>query len=171
MSCCSKLIDSLKKLVKKLLPLIAIGLVLFGGYLLLVAGPGVTLGSVLSGIPWMPAALAASTIPASTAAWLALGAAVIVSPETVGEIVGNVVSTAAEIAGSVVSAGLGGLVSGLTGGGSGSIVGYALLAGLVYFLFFSDQAERRRERKEAEEERLRLRQEEREDSLRLGVSS
>lgn len=130
MSCCSSITDVLKNIIKAIAPIVAIALVCFAVYAIFLAGPGAL--ALLQGVTWLPAGLVA--MEASTVGYLALGAALLVSPETVTEIATTVAKTVGSVAGTVLAGVTGGLVSGLFGGASGTtILGYAALAALAYY--------------------------------------
>lgn len=147
MSCCDSIIDTLKSVLSAIAPIVAIALMAFAVYAIFLAGPGAF--SFLAELAWVPAGVAA--MEASTLGYIALGAALIVSPETVTDIATSVAETVGSVAGTVVTGIAGGLVGGLFGG-SGSIIGYAALAALGYYFFF-------RKKSPEEEERAALRAE------------
>lgn len=140
MSCCGKLGEALKKIFNALKPLLAVALLCVSAYFLFLAPAGATVGSVFGGLSWMPTAITTSAISASTAGYLALGAAVLVDSEGVSQLAGTVASSVGKVAGTVVAAAAGGLVSGLSGGNAllWIIGGLAL-----YFLLTSDDDERK----------------------------
>lgn len=133
MSCCSSITDVLKNILKAIAPIVAIALVCFAIYAIFLAGPGAL--AFLQGVTWLPAGIVA--MEASTLGYLALGAALVVSPETVTEIATSVAKTVGNVAGIVIAGVTGGLVSGLFGGASGTtILGYAAVAALAYYFLF-----------------------------------
>lgn len=133
MSCCSSITDVLKKVLSAIAPIVAIALVCFAVYALFIAGPGV-LGA-LQGLSWMPAGLAA--MEATTLGYIALGAALIISPETVTEIATSIATTVGKVAGTIATAALGGLAGGLFD--VSSPWGLALLAGAFYYFVLRDK--------------------------------
>lgn len=138
MSCCGKLGEALKKIFNALKPLLAVALLCVSAYFLFLAPAGATVGSVFGGLSWMPTAIATSAVSASTAGYLALGAAVLVDSEGVSQLAGSVASTVGKVAGTVVAAAAGGLASGLFGGNAALWI----IGGLaLYFLLKSDDEE------------------------------
>lgn len=132
MSCCGKLGAALKKIFNALRPLLAVALLCVAAYFLFLAPVGATVGSVFGSISWMPAAISGSAMAATTAGYLALGAAVLVDAEGIGEVVGGAVGTVARTAGAVVAAAAGGALSGLFGG---NFLPLALGAFALYLFF------------------------------------
>lgn len=130
MSCCSSITDVLKSIIKSIAPIVSIALMAFAVYAIFLAGPGVL--ACLQGISWLPTGIL--TMQASTLGYLALGASLIISPETVTGIANTVATAIGSVAGTVVAGVTGGLASGLLGSGDSSILGYAALAAVAYFL-------------------------------------
>lgn len=134
MSCCSSLVAGLKKVLKKLGPILAIALALYGSYLLFSEAVSLTLWS---GVSWLPAGIETLTLSSTTAGYLALGASLVVDPEAVGEIAGSIANSAGEVAGKVVA----GAAAGLGAGVSNALFGTDLttllvIGGLTWFFFF-----------------------------------
>lgn len=141
MSCCGKIAAVLKKVLDALGPILAVALVCFAAYLLVFATPGFIVA--MEGFVSLPAFL--TGLEATTWAYIALGTAVIISPETVteiaseaGQFVGKAVSN---IAGAVVAGAAGG-VTGFFSDGLGQGLLYAGLAYLAYVFFFKDDDEK-----------------------------
>lgn len=132
MSCCGKLGAALKKIFNALRPLLAVALLCVAAYFLFLAPVGATVGSVFGSISWMPLAVSGSAMTATTAGYIALGAAVLVDAEGIGEIVGSAVGTVANTAGAVIAAAAGGAASGLFGG---NFLPFALGAFALYLFF------------------------------------
>lgn len=133
MSCCSGLANVLKKVFNALKPLLTVALLCAAAYFLFLAPATATLGSTLGSLSWMPTVIAESTLAASTVGYIALGAAVLVDPEGIGELAGSAAQTIGKVAGSVVAGLAGGVAGGLFGG---NFLGFAALGALAWFLFF-----------------------------------
>lgn len=152
MSCCSKIADAVKGIIKKLRPLIAVALMVFAVYLLVVSGgtvPPLMLAEALGGWVALPAVI--GEMSAATAAYLSLGVACLVDGDTVVATVGKVTETAGRVAGTIVAAATGGFVDGLLNGGSSGgigVVGFIVAGALAWWLLTRDKKE------ETEEERL-----------------
>lgn len=108
MSCCKSIGEALKKVLKAIAPILAIALLAFAAYAYFVVGAA-QLGSVAA-LSWMPAGMAA--ISGTTAAYIALGASILLDPSTVGSVLGDV----AEGVGTVIGDVIGGVAGGLFGG-------------------------------------------------------
>lgn len=133
MSCCGKLGAALKKIFNALRPLLAVALLCVAAYFLFLAPAGATVGSVFGSVPWMPLAVSGSAMTATTAGYVALGAAVLVDAEGIGGIVGDAAGAVARTAGAVVAAAIGGAASGLFGGDFLPLA----LGAFVLYLFFT----------------------------------
>lgn len=129
MSCCKSIGEALKKVLKAIAPILAIALIAFAAYAYFVVGAA-QLGSVAA-LSWMPAGMAA--ISGTTAAYIALGASILLDPSTVGEVLGDV----AEGVGSVIGDVIGGVAGGLFGGNFLLIA----LGGLALWWFLSKDDE------------------------------
>lgn len=151
---CSGISSILKSIVNALKPILTIALLAAAAYFLFIAPAGATLASTFSGISWMPAVIAESSISVVTAGYLALGAAVVLNPEGVAQVVSSVANSVGTVAGSVIS----GVATGLI---SGSNIGtWALYGALAWFFLFRKdskdetyvdrQLRRRDEREDAE---------------------
>lgn len=138
MSCCGKLGEALKKIFNALKPLLAVALLCVSAYFLFLAPAGATVGSVFGGLSWMPSVITTSTISATTAGYLALGAAVIVDADGVSKLAGSVANKVGRIAGKVVAAAAAGAGAGLFGGNAWI---WALGALALYFLMTGDDEE------------------------------
>lgn len=140
MSCCAKILDVLKEVLSSLGPILAIALICFAAYLLVFASPGFV--AAMEGFISLPAFL--TGLEASTWAYIAAGAAVVVSPETVtdmasgvGHAVGKVVSN---VAGAIIAGAVGG-ASGFFSGGLGQGLLWAGAAYLAYVFLVKDKDE------------------------------
>lgn len=134
MSCCNSLVAGLKKVLKKLGPILAIALAFYGAYLLFTEAVSLTLWS---GVSWLPAGIETLTLSSTTVGYLALGASLVVDPEAVGELAGSVAEKAGQVAGKVVA----GAAAGVGAGVSSALFGTDLttllvLGGLAWFVFF-----------------------------------
>lgn len=138
MSCCGKLGEALKKIFNALKPLLAVALLCASAYFLFLAPAGATVGSVFGGLSWMPSVITTSAMSATTAGYLALGAAVIVDADGVAELASSAAKTVGNIAGKVVAAAAAGASAGLFGGNAWL---WALGALAVYFLVAGDSDE------------------------------
>lgn len=131
MSCCKSIGAALKKIVKAIAPILAVALLAFAAYSYFVIGPA-ALGSVKA-LAWLPAGMAG--LSGATAAYIALGASVVLDPSAAGDVLGGAAEAVGEVAGDV----LGGLVTGITGGGS---LLPLLLGGLaIWWFFLRDKSE------------------------------
>lgn len=141
MACCGKIGEILEKIIDAIAPILAIALVLAAAYVLVFAAPGVTLGA-FTGFTWLPVSIAG--LSASTAAYVALGMAVMLDPDGAASLVGNAAGKMGEVAGKITAAAFGGVASGLTSGGVGAFLLYGGLAYLAYkWLFAHDDDEER----------------------------
>lgn len=147
MSCCGKIGEALKKVFKVLKPLLAVALVAFAGYLLWLVPAGATLGSVLAGVSWLPAALTTSTITATTAAYIALGAAVVIDSEGLGAAAGSVAKGVGTVAGKVLAGAAAGVAAGVSGGNNWLL--YAALAAAAWYFLFRDEEDKETETESA----------------------
>lgn len=138
MSCCGKLGEALKKIFDALKPLLAVALLCVSAYFLFLAPAGATVGSVFGGLSWMPSVITTSTVSATTAGYLALGAAVIVDADGVSELAASAANTVGNIAGNVVAAAAAGASAALFGGNAWL---WALGALALYFLVIGDKKE------------------------------
>lgn len=130
MSCCGSITDVLKKILSAIAPIVAIALLCFAAYAIFLAGPGVL--PFLQNLAWMPAGIAA--LEASTLGYIALGVALVISPDTVTSIVEGVGSTIGTVAGKVIAAVAGGVVGGLFGMDFSTLLGLAAVAFGVFYL-------------------------------------
>lgn len=108
MSCCKSIGEALKKVLKAIAPILAIALIAFAAYAYFVVGAQ-ALGSVAA-LSWMPAGMAA--LSGTTAAYIALGASVLLDPSAAGEVIGDV----GEGIGTVITKVIGGVAEGMFGG-------------------------------------------------------
>lgn len=134
MSCCSSLVNGLKKVLNKLGPILAIALAFYGAYLLFSEAVSLTLWS---GVSWLPAGIETLTLQSTTVGYLALGASLIVNPEAVGDLAGSIADKAGQVAGKVVA----GAAAGIGAGVSNALFGMDLttllvVGGLAWFVFF-----------------------------------
>lgn len=139
MGCCSQITDMLKSILSALGPIIAIALVCFAVYFIFLAGPGVL--TALAEFTWLPASLTGLTLEAATWGYLALGAAVIISPETVTAIAGTAAKVVGKVAGAVVAGVAGGLVAGATGMSFTSLALWGIGGYLLFTLLTKDKKE------------------------------
>lgn len=107
MSCCKSIGEALKKVLKAIAPILAVALIAFAAYSYFVVGAA-KLGSIAA-LSWMPAGMAA--VSGTTAAYIALGASILLDPSTVGSVLGDV----AEGVGTVVGDVIGGVAEGVAG--------------------------------------------------------
>lgn len=149
MSCCSKIADILKKVLSALGPILAIALVCLAAYFFIWAGPGFI--TAMEGYLSLPSFLVG--LEPTTWGYIALGMAVVASPETItqvatsaGKFVGKVVSN---VAGAIL-AGVAGGASGFFSGGLGQGILFAGLAYLGYKFFIAERKEESREPPKAE---------------------
>lgn len=138
----------LKKIVKALKPILAVALLAFAAYAFFVIA-GSTLGSVAA-LSWMPAG--AATLTGTTAAYIALGAAVLIDGSTVGSIVGSAAKGVGKVAGAVVSGVVGGALAGVTGG---NFWLYAIGGVALWYFLSSDDDKKKKETAKVEVQRSR----------------
>lgn len=138
MSCCSKISEILSKVLKALGPILVIALLAFAAFALF-AGPWFI--PALEGfMTFLPSAMIG--LEATTWAYMALGAAVLVDSLTGGEVIGSIAAGIGKVAGSVIAGVAGGLGTGLFGeGGFSKVLVYAGLGVLAYFLLSKDRDE------------------------------
>lgn len=134
MSCCSKIGEILKSIVKALKPILAVALLAFAAYAIWVVGPA-ALGSVPA-LSWMPAAVLGMS--GTTAGYIALGAALIVDGDTIASIGGELAEGVGEVAGAVIGGIGAGLVSSVT---SSSLFPW-LIGGAILWYFWSRDDEK-----------------------------
>ena len=142
MSCCSKIGEILKSIVKALAPILAVALLAFAVYAIWVVGPAV-LGSVPA-LSWMPTALLGMS--GTTAGYIALGAALLVDGDTIADIGGEIGEGIGGVAGAVIGGIGGGLVSGFT---SSSLLPW-LIGGVIFWYFWSRDDEKKEDEKKEE---------------------
>lgn len=142
MSCCRKIGEVLKSIVKALKPILAVALVAFAAYAVWVVGPA-TLGSVPA-LSWMPSAILGMS--GTTAGYIALGAALIVDGDTIANIGGELAEGVGEVAGAVIGGIGAGAVSSIT---SSSLFPWLVGGAIVWFLL-KKRKEKEKERKEEE---------------------
>lgn len=144
MSCCSKIGEVLKSLVKALKPILAVALVAFAAYAVWVVGPA-TLGSVPA-LSWMPATILGMS--GTTAGYIALGAALIVDGDTIANIGGELAEGVGEVAGAVI----GGIGAGLVSSVTSSSFLPLLIGGAIFWFFWlrDDRKEEKDDRKEGD---------------------
>lgn len=134
MSCCNSLVEGLKKVLKKLGPILAIALALYGAYLLFAEAASLTLWS---GVSWLPAGIQTLTLQSTTVGYLALGASLVVNPEAVGDLAGSIADGAGQVAGKVVAGAAAGVGAGLSSALFGTdLTTLLVVGGLAWFLFF-----------------------------------
>lgn len=144
MSCCSKLKEIVKKILKAIKPLLTIALLAAAAYFLFFAPAGML--TPLSGVSWLPAWAKTASASATTWGVAALGAALVINPDGVSDIMSNAANAVGTVAGKVA----GGLAAGVVGGVTASVFGMSptaliALAGLLYFFVFSDDAKDNRD--------------------------
>jgi hypothetical protein len=135
MSCCSKIGEILKSIVKALAPILAVALLAFAVYAIWVVGPA-TLGSV-SALSWMPTAVFGMS--GTTAGYIALGAALIVDGDTIADIGGEIAEGVGEVAGAVIGGIGGGLVSSVT---SSSLFPWLVGGAILWYFWSRDDEEK-----------------------------
>lgn len=148
MSCCNSLVNGLKKVLKKLGPILAIALAFYGAYLVFAKATALTLWS---GVSWLPAGIETLTLQSTTVGYLALGASLVVNPEAVGDLAGSIADGAGQVAGKVVA----GAAAGIGAGVSNALFGTDLttllvVGGLAWFLFFRKRPSDDKEKNGAE---------------------
>lgn len=148
MSCCSSLLDGLKKVLKKLGPILAIALAFYGAYLVFAQATSLTLWS---GVSWLPVGIETLTLQSTTVGYLALGASLVVDSGAVGELAGSIAEKTGQVAGAVVA----GAAAGLGAGVSNALFGTDLttllvIGGLAWFVFFRKRPSDDKEKKGTE---------------------
>lgn len=160
MSCCSKIAEMLKKVLSSLGPILAIALLCFAAYLLVVSsGAAASLIAAMEGFVGLPTFLVG--LEATTWAYIAIGLAVVVSPETVTDLASNAGSFVGKTVGNIAGAVAAGVVGGATGfasGGLGSVVLYAAL-GWGAWMLFKQKKEHDKEAREEKRDELRFQRE------------
>lgn len=150
MSCCSKIGDIIKKVINALKPILVVALLCVAAYFLILSPPGAL--ALFEGFTFLPAFVTSLSLQASTWGYLALGAAVMVDPNAVGEIAGNAAEAVGEVAGTVIAGVAGGVASGLFDGSNGWFFA-AIGAFLVYKLFIAKDDDKKKKEEDADEER------------------
>lgn len=131
MSCCNKITDILKGILKAIGPILTIALLAFAAYMIIFEGP--LFMSALQGfVGILPEAILG--LEAATYGYIALGAAVIVDASTGGEMIGSIVTGVAKVAGKIIAGVAGGVATGLFGpGGLSNLLLYGSLGLLAYW--------------------------------------
>lgn len=138
MSCCSKIGEILKSIVKALAPILAVALIAFAVYAIWVVGPA-ALGSVPA-LSWMPTAILG--LSGTTAGYIALGAALLVDSDTVADIGGAIAGGVGQVAGAVIAGVGGGLVSSVT---SSDLFPWLVGGAILWFFWLRDDGEKGKE--------------------------
>lgn len=131
MSCCSKIKDILKSIVKALAPILAVALLAFAVYAIWVIGPAAL--SSVSALSWMPSTVLAMS--GTTAGYIALGASLIVDSDTIADIGGEIGEGIGDVVGEVIGGIGGGLVSTFT---SSSVFPWLVGAAILWYFWPSD---------------------------------
>lgn len=141
MSCCSKISEILAKVMKALGPILTIALVAFAAFCAF-AGPWFI--PALEGfLGFLPSAMIG--LQATTWAYMALGAAVLVDSFTGGEVLGSIANGIGKVAGKVIAGVVGGVGVGIFGtGGFSTLFLYGSLGLLAYFLLTSDSKDEKK---------------------------
>jgi hypothetical protein len=135
MSCCSKIGEILKSIVKALKPILAVALLAFAVYAIWVVGPA-ALKSVAA-LSWMPTAVLGMS--GTTAGYLALGAALLVDGDAVADIGGELAEGVGEVAGAVI----GGIGAGVASSITSSSLFPWLVGGAILWYFWSRDEEKK----------------------------
>lgn len=147
MSCCSKLGDIIKKVINALKPILVVALLCVAAYFLILAPAGSV--ALFEGFTFLPTFATSLSLQASTWGYLALGAAVMVDPNAVGEIAGNAAEAVGKVAGTVAAGVAGGVATGLFGGSNGWFFA-AIGAFLLYKLFIAKDGDEEEEHADEE---------------------
>lgn len=144
MSCCSKLKEIVKKIIKAIKPLLTIALLAAAAYFFWWSAPGML--TPLAGVSWLPAWATTASASATTWGVAALGAALVINPGGVGDLMGEAAEAVGSVAGRVTT----GLAAGVATGVTGALFGMsptALIATglLLYFFVFSDDSKKNRD--------------------------
>lgn len=148
MSCCSKIGEVLKSLVKALKPILAVALVAFAAYAIWVVGPAAL--STVPTLSWMPTTILGMS--GTTAGYIALGAALIVDGDTIANIGGELAEGVGEVAGAVI----GGIGAGVVSSATSSPFFSLLVGGAIVWFFWTRREEKKKEKKKEEERKKEI---------------